>query len=368
VNPVRPLSLLLLALTLHGAETPGDAVRKVREALADNLGAPTRTRVAELYHSAKPDDRTAILAAVADAKAPWAGGMASEALDDADAGVRAMAISALSRAWPTGLDDVDRVRRLVGDGDPRVVQSAAGFLGRVGDDGALPALVDRLDSDKTGAIRKAIESLAKPPGPTPVDAAGWREVLAAREARLAPLAETLRTSIRTKDMAAAHQAIADLLLLRDQRVAVGTLLAEAATSGNPNLARVAREGLGLLGGPVAACLPPAPDDAAHAPALTQGRGTSQAPSSAAMEAPAAGTSLDPVALGFGIAILAIVGGIGWMLAQAKPVRDATRRIARVASERIAKPMASGTRRIARPAGAKVKKLTDRFTRAKPPAP
>ena len=122
---VRLLAAILLATGLGAAEDPAALLGQARKILTeDRNDASSRSAIAGLARTASPASRAAILAAVADARPPWAGSFAGEALDDSSPQVRAMAVSTLAKTWPTNLDDLDRVRRLLGDQDPVVVQAA----------------------------------------------------------------------------------------------------------------------------------------------------------------------------------------------------------------------------------------------------
>lgn len=364
--PMRSMLLLLvLSLPAAGAEdTTAKVLQEARAILTDQRSeASTRSALNALLRQGDPAARAVVIAAVADARPPWFGSFASENLGDPSSQVRAASVSALARAWPTTVDDLERVRRLLSDQDPVVVQAAAGFAGRVHDDGAVPTLIDRLDQDQTGTIRKTLVSLA---GPDAGSTEAWRDRLREREGQFATAVEKLRGALDQGDESKAREAVHGLLALSHQKVMVGKVLRDLAENGSPALARLAREGLGTLGGPMADCLPP--PVAGTQVALA-------APVPAVAAAPAAPTTtIDPVGLAVGLAIVGILGTMGWLLWQAKPVQAATRRIARVTSERFTKAIINPAKRakrqatvaITRPASRRIKSMTARVLKPKAP--
>lgn len=367
------LAALLLTTSLGAAEDPTALLGQARKILVEDRNEETsRAAISGLARTASPEARVAILSAVADARPAWAGSFAGEALADPSSAVRAMAITALGKTWPTHLDDLDRVRRLLGDSDPAVVLAAAGFINRVQDDGALPILVDRLEGDPTGTIRKTMISLA---GPDPGTTAAWRERLMERNTRLVGLAEAIRLGQANKNPDVVREAIQQLPTLRNQKVEAGLLLQDLIGSGDPAVSRLARETLANLGGPVHDCL--VKTEALKA----TGPNAKTAPSKALQvvelaPAPPTPPLIDPAGLVVGLIICGILGAIGWMLWSVKPIREATRRITRAATQRFTKSIVNPARKagrhlttsITRPAKNSMKALTARISKpkAKPP--
>ncbi len=360
---IRPvLAIVLGVAVLTSAEDA--ALVEVKALLADQRAETNaRAAITGRARAAEPPTRAAILAAVADARPAWAGNFAGENLDDASPQVRAAAISVLARTWPSTLDNLERIRRMLGDPNPGVSEAAAGFVARVRDDGALSTLVDRLEGDTTGTMRRTLIALA---GPDAGSATAWRDRLQDMSSRLGGVVEVLRTAMAKNDADGTRAAIQQLLSFRNQKVSVGLLLRDLAEGKDPAVARLAREGLTTLGGPVADCLPP--------PGATTPVGSAKALQVApVIPEPPRPPLVDPAGLIVGLIILGILGGIAWMLWQVKPIQAATRRIARIASERLTLAVVKPTRRItrrlkvaiSRPTGRHMKALTARISKPKP---
>ena len=366
---MRSVALLLLASLLAGA----DVLEQARAALAEGAH---ESRLSAMAAKAPPAERAAVLGLVAEAKTPWANDMASDFLDDRDPTVRAAAVTALRRGWPSRMSHLDQVRQALLDGDPRVAANAASFVAQIGDDGALPILATRLERDTDGSVRSAMTSLV---GRDPGEPSAWRALLDERQQRLDGPAGQLRQALATRNPDQAREAIHALLFLKDQKTAVGLLLFEAAEAGDASVAALARSGLQALGGPVAQVLPPAipvegqiPERWASVPSpdvAAAGSARAQA------VIPPWTVPVDPVGLVVGATVIGVIGSLTWMLWRVKPVRELTQRIAKAGSARFTRTISKGTKQLARrlqitvskPATRRLAALTGRITR-KPPTP
>lgn len=169
-------SLLLLTIALYAAEA---------DPLAAALKAPdgdpfAADKVQEALMVAPRAQRAQLTKRIADSGRADVHGILHRLVQDDDPASAEIAIDALAKRWPTGMEDVEIIRMLISR-DGKVGGAACRYAAAVGDDEALPALVDRInrspkDADAEAALR---HMLAMPNG---CGQDGWAALIEARQA------------------------------------------------------------------------------------------------------------------------------------------------------------------------------------------
>ena len=108
---------------------PADQRAERLDALLQQVGANQRPEIYGLIGSRRVDGVERIL---------------DDGLADPSPGVRAAAIGAVARLWPTSLQQLQLVRREVDGDDPRVRQAAIAALGEMRVDASIDLLIGRV--------------------------------------------------------------------------------------------------------------------------------------------------------------------------------------------------------------------------------
>jgi len=180
--------------------------------------------------------------------------VAASLLADSESAVVVAAIATLTALWPTEIEHAVAVRQRIAGSDAAVTAAAIGFALRVSDDQAIPMLAQRLQrvSDDTGA-RNALRRLTKQ---DLADGGAWLSWYEQRQAAIAPLMAELARDVVSTDTAVAARAVHRLIGLKEQQNDVAQLLVVAAARPEAAVSDVAKAGLQIIGGPVAACWRP----------------------------------------------------------------------------------------------------------------
>ncbi len=170
------LSVLLAAALCAAEADPLTAALKGQD--GDVFAAD---RIQEVLLLAPRTERAALVRRIADSGRDDVYGILHRLVQDEDPASAAIAIDALAKRWPTGMQDVELIRTLLLK-PGQVGAAASRYAAVVGDDEALPALVERtarfpLEADADAALRKLI---ALPGGCGPQ---GWSILVEARMAR-----------------------------------------------------------------------------------------------------------------------------------------------------------------------------------------
>lgn len=301
-------SLILLggALALQAAEASVDhRLVKVQDLLTKGMELPgAEADVKEqLRKSTDPALRLEIISAVVRARPSWLGTFIRAQVADTDPRIRATVVDAMLQVRPVTAEDLVRVRALIADPDLAVMQAACRFAVRVQDDGAIPHLVDRLEEDSTGTVRKALTTLA---GVDMGSVDAWRGRLQDQARRISGLAEELQSAASQGKTEAFRETLSRLVLLHHERVEVGKVLMTYIRGRDPVLAKLARAALDSLGGPLAETLPP-----------PMAKVVAIAPPPPPPP-PSFWSQWDPLAVAVVAVITGIVGMMGWFLLRAKP--------------------------------------------------
>ena len=161
------------------------------------------------------------------------------------------AIESLTGLWPTDIEHAEAVRQVIVAESSLVATAAMAFAVRITDERAIPLIAHRLSiNPDDAAARDALRRL------TNVDLADGNAWLAwhdEREKVLVPLLEELTKESESPTEAVASGAIHRLMAIKERPSQVAQALIRAAARPEPAIRDIARTGLRLMAGPVAAC-------------------------------------------------------------------------------------------------------------------
>lgn len=251
---LRACSLILVCGLLTAVETSGESAALARARAA--FESPGTNQVFEIessLHQVKPGERSAIFALLADHKITGIESILDDGLNDKDPAVRASAMGAVAKNWPTQASHLVLLRRELDSPDAQVAQAALGAIANIGDDRETGKILSRMESG--GAVgQQARVSLARLYGSDLGEDVGtWRTAFQDRQQRLEPMIASAKAVFSGSDNQAIRASLHQLLMIHNPpRSDVAEAIAPLLTNADPEIARLAREGLKNLGGGMAA--------------------------------------------------------------------------------------------------------------------
>lgn len=251
---IRCLTALMLAGSLCAATAPNPA-EQLEEILArPALDAWAIADLRGVLEQMPAASRAVGLKRLAKAAIPATSPVVARYLNDWDREVAVAAITAVTALWPTEAEHAATVRERIAAPEDEVAAVAIAFALHVGDDLAVPQLAKRLIAQpQDAAARNALRRLT---GQDLADGAAWLGWYEQRIAVSSPLMAELARDSAAADPVVAARAVHRLVGLKEQPSVVAELLIAAAARPEQSVHDIARTGLRLIGGPVAACWRP----------------------------------------------------------------------------------------------------------------
>lgn len=247
---LRPFIVLLcLSQGIIAAESA--AIVHAREAIA-SPGGDQRFLLESALREAKQTERTVIFGMLADHQIPSIENLLDDGLNDSDPGVRAAAMGAVAKNWPTEPRHLAMLRREIDSPEEQVAQAALGAIASIGDDHEMVKILHRMDGGGPVAAQARATLTRLYGSDLGAETVTWRSAFDERQQQLAPLLKNAEQAFHGSDNEAIRAVLHQLLMLRNPpRSDVADVIARLLTHPDPDIARLAREGLGNLSGGIA---------------------------------------------------------------------------------------------------------------------
>ena len=273
----------------------------------------------------------AIFALLSDQRVPDSGALLDGGLVDRDVGVRAAAMGAVAKNWPTQASHLTILRNEIDSPVEQVAQAAMGAIANIGDDRETGKILTRMEAGGPIAAQARATLTRLYGSDMGADVHAWRTAFDEREQRLAPLIQHAQEVFHGSDNEAIRAVLHQLLMLRNPpRSDVADAIAPLLANSDPDIARMAREGLGNIGGGIA-MLSLKAGGPAFGDNFYASKARVSAPAPVVKNAPSAFIDRSTIYV-FGF-IFCFIAGVIWLLFRSplkdtKPMKAATRAIKR----------------------------------------